>query len=130
MRDDESVILQEKQGDVLILTLNRPDRHNAMNALLSHRLGEVVSKSPQEGVKVIVITGAGEKSFCACGDMLEMSGKEAISSLLPSKSIAIIVEKKPVFFTRLCNILVSMTAALDSIFLPYFQWRAFSLLVF
>ena len=87
MRDDESVILQEKQGDVLILTLNRPDRHNAMNALLSHRLGEVVSKSPQEGIKAIVITGAGEKSFCAGGDMLEMSGKEEISSLLPSKSL-------------------------------------------
>ena len=85
MCDNESVILEEKQGDVLVLTLNRPDRHNAMSAWLNHRLGEAVAKAPQEGVKVIVITGAGDKSFCAGGDMLEMSGKEELSSLLPPK---------------------------------------------
>jgi len=87
MDDNESVILEEKQGDVLILTLNRPDRHNAMSAWLNHRLGESVAKAPQEGVKAIVITGTGDKSFCAGGDMLEMSGKEKLSSLLPPKAL-------------------------------------------
>ncbi|MCH2657528.1 MAG: enoyl-CoA hydratase/isomerase family protein [Dehalococcoidia bacterium] len=100
MHDDESVILQEKQGDILILTLNRPDRHNAMNALLSHRLGEVIAKSPQEDVKVIIITGAGDKSFCAGGDMLEMSGKEEFSPLLPPAALrfngAQEIEKSPI----------------------------------
>tara|TARA_B100000700_G_C15022439_1_gene846438 strand:- start:938 stop:1699 length:762 start_codon:yes stop_codon:yes gene_type:complete len=85
VHEDKSVILHERQGDVLILTLNRPERHNAMSTWLSHCLGEAVINAPREGVKVIVITGAGDKSFCAGGDMLEMSGKEELSALLPPK---------------------------------------------
>ena len=84
----ESPVLEERRGgrgDVLLLTLNRPERHNAMNAALNHVLGDAVrrAEAEAEGVNVIVLTGAGEKSFCAGGDILEMSGVEQNSVPLP-----------------------------------------------
>ncbi len=82
----ETPVLAERRGerrDVLLLTLNRPERHNAMNAALNHVLGEAVRGAEAEGVNVIVLTGAGEKAFCAGGDMLEMSGVEQNAVPLP-----------------------------------------------
>ena len=80
---DEQVLIEERRGDVLLLTMNRPQRHNALNAELNHWLGDAVRRADPEGAKVIVLTGAGEKAFCAGGDMLEMSGVEQNSRPLP-----------------------------------------------
>jgi enoyl-CoA hydratase/carnithine racemase len=77
------VVVEERRGDVLLLTLNRPERHNAMNAALTHQLGVAVARAPGDGVKVIVLTGAGAKAFCAGGDMSEMSGLEPNAAPLP-----------------------------------------------
>ena len=77
------VLLEERQGDVLLLTLNRPERHNALNAALTHALGAAVARAPGDGVKVVVVTGAGAKSFCSGGDMTEMSGLEQQAAALP-----------------------------------------------
>lgn len=82
----DTPVLEERRGergDILLLTLNRPERHNAMNAALNHVLGDAVRRGESEGVNVIVLTGAGEKSFCAGGDMLEMSGVEENAVPLP-----------------------------------------------
>ncbi|MCK9487062.1 MAG: enoyl-CoA hydratase/isomerase family protein [Dehalococcoidia bacterium] len=77
------VLLEERRGDVLLLTLNRPERHNALNAALNHALGEAVARAHEDGVRVIVLTGAGEQAFCSGGDMSEMSGLETGSAPLP-----------------------------------------------
>ena len=76
MTDAGPVALEERQGDVLLLTLNRPERHNALSAALTHSLGTAIDHAGAEGARVIVITGAGEKAFCAGADMLEASGVE------------------------------------------------------
>ncbi|HJL61168.1 MAG TPA: enoyl-CoA hydratase/isomerase family protein [Pseudomonadales bacterium] len=83
MSIDTSVVLEERFDDVLLLTMNRPERHNALNAALNHALGSAVQQAESNGINVIVITGAGEKAFCAGGDMLEMSGVEEASGDLP-----------------------------------------------
>jgi methylglutaconyl-CoA hydratase len=77
------VLIEERRGDVLLLTMNRLERHNALNAELNHWLGDAVRRADPEGAKVIVLTGAGSKAFCAGGDMLEMSGVEANAIPLP-----------------------------------------------
>ena len=79
------VLLQERIGDVLLLTLNRPEKHNALNAAVHHWLGDAVARAPEEGVKVIVLTGAGEKSFCSGGYMAEMTGLDQNQTPLPPK---------------------------------------------
>jgi enoyl-CoA hydratase/carnithine racemase len=57
------------------VTLNRPSVLNAMNTALSVRLGEVAGEvSERSSVRVVVITGAGDRAFCAGADLKERRG--------------------------------------------------------
>ncbi len=70
----ESLIV-EKTGAVGTVRLNRPEKHNALNAQLSHELIDALDALEADGdVNVIVLTGAGEKAFCAGADMAEAVG--------------------------------------------------------
>jgi enoyl-CoA hydratase/carnithine racemase len=65
-------ILVEKEQGVAILTMNRPDKLNAMNRQLSSELHDAVKHmEADETVGCIVITGAGERAFSAGGDIHE-----------------------------------------------------------
>jgi enoyl-CoA hydratase len=66
-------LLYEEQGPVVRITLNRPERHNALSMQLSDELVsafELVQRS--ETAKVLVIQGAGA-TFCAGDDITEMA---------------------------------------------------------
>jgi enoyl-CoA hydratase/carnithine racemase len=70
MADD--VVLVDKSQGVAILTMNRPEQLNAMNARLSADLHEAVTRmSADDDVGCIVITGAGNRAFSAGGDIHE-----------------------------------------------------------
>lgn len=63
----------EIREGVGILTLNRPEKHNALNDGLIAEIGDVIETCAEdERVKVLVLKGAG-KSFCAGGDLKENS---------------------------------------------------------
>src|SRR5262245_12935414 len=65
-------ILVEKEHGVAILTMNRPDKLNAMNRQLSMELHDAVTHmSADDEVGCIVITGAGDRAFSAGGDIHE-----------------------------------------------------------
>src|SRR5918912_595851 len=65
-------ILVEKDSGVAILTMNRPDKLNAMNRQLSAELHDAVQQmEADEAIGCIVITGAGERAFSAGGDIHE-----------------------------------------------------------
>ena len=75
--DYESVIV-ENSGAVGIVRLNRPEKHNALNARLSHELIAALDQlEADDAVNVIVLTGAGEKAFCAGADMAEAVGPDS-----------------------------------------------------
>ena len=62
-------ILVEREGHVAIITLNRPERMNALSGPMMARLGAVFAElGADEKVRVIVMTGAGE-AFCAGADV-------------------------------------------------------------
>jgi enoyl-CoA hydratase/carnithine racemase len=68
----DQVVLVEKTEGVAILTLNRPEQLNAMNAQLSAELREaVVRMTDDDEVGCLVITGAGKRAFSAGGDIHE-----------------------------------------------------------
>jgi enoyl-CoA hydratase len=73
---DYETILVEKRGAVAVLTINRPDKLNALNSQV-HREGVAAldELKKDETVRVLVITGAGEKSFIAGADIGEFAGK-------------------------------------------------------
>lgn len=66
-------ILTEQAGKVFTITLNRPERLNAVNPVLHHELVEAIRfGADAEDIDVIVLTGAG-RAFCAGGDMSDVS---------------------------------------------------------
>jgi enoyl-CoA hydratase len=65
-------ILLEREDGVGIVTLNRPEKLNAMNRKLGAELGDAVRQlNADDGIGCIVVTGSGEKAFSAGGDIQE-----------------------------------------------------------
>lgn len=66
----EAELLIGNEGRIRILTLNRPERRNALSHTLRASLIEAfLDAAADPDVWVIVITGAGDKAFCAGGDL-------------------------------------------------------------
>ena len=88
MTDNDSVIL-EKHGRAFWITINRPEKRNALN-------GEVIagiSKGYRDAhddkdVRVIVLTGAGDKAFCAGADLQNTGGAFAADFSKPNVDYA------------------------------------------
>lgn len=71
----------ESQGGVAILRINRPEALNAMNIDVVSELSQTVDKvGADESIKVLIITGAGEKSFCAGADISYMVDIDPITA--------------------------------------------------
>src|SRR5215207_6254888 len=67
------LVLVEKRGPVGLLTLNRPEKHNAMSSALTRELiAGLDAFAADDEIAVIVLTGAGERAFSAGGDMTEV----------------------------------------------------------
>ena len=67
-----NALILEKQAHIVTIRLNRLDKHNAINSEMSAELIKTLDElDSDDGVRVIVLTGAGEKAFCAGADMAE-----------------------------------------------------------
>lgn len=99
MNEKGRSVLTEVVSGKGIITLNRPEKLNAMNRqmllLLSDTLDEMIA---DKNVRVIVITGAGEKAFCAGGDIneeLELDVYQAYEWSRLGHSIFVKIENSP-----------------------------------
>jgi enoyl-CoA hydratase/carnithine racemase len=64
------VVLHEVRGQAMWITINRPDRRNALNEQVSDGIVAGIDEAEaNEDVRAIVITGTGDKAFCAGGDL-------------------------------------------------------------
>jgi len=64
------VVLSAREGAVMRLTINRPERRNALNEEVCRALAAGIDAAEADAdVRVVVITGAGDKAFCAGGDL-------------------------------------------------------------
>ena len=77
-------VLVERTEDVVIITMNRPEHMNALNLGMVRDLRQAFESTRwDQGVKVVVLTGEGGKSFCAGLDLKERAGmneEEILSS--------------------------------------------------
>ena len=72
------ILLQSREGSIVTLTINRPDKLNAMTKPLWRQLGESFEQlSNDDSVRCIVIRGAGEKSFSPGNDINEFKTERA-----------------------------------------------------
>ena len=67
-------------GDIAVLTLDRPERRNALSGELCDMLGEVIHEKESRGARALVITGAGT-SFCSGADLDSVYGEAFLVSL-------------------------------------------------
>jgi len=66
------ILLYEKQDKVVVITLNRPERMNALSYELEQRLAEAwIRFRDDEDAWVAILTGSGEKAFCSGIDLIE-----------------------------------------------------------
>jgi enoyl-CoA hydratase len=69
-------VLREDAGRVAILTVNRPDKLNALNQQVrDEMLAHLDAIETDDAIGVVVITGSGEKSFIAAADIGEFEGR-------------------------------------------------------
>lgn len=69
---NEKVLLREDRGQIAILTINRPDARNSVSReLLGAFAKELDALRFDPNIRVIIITGAGDRAFCAGADLKE-----------------------------------------------------------
>lgn len=69
--------LTERRGNVLVITINRPEARNAVNGAVSTAVGDALDQAQNDAeVRAVVITGAGDKSFCAGADLKAIARRE------------------------------------------------------
>jgi enoyl-CoA hydratase len=72
----ETIRLERPEPDILLVTLNRPASSNAMNTQMGLDMLEVFTEltADPDYCRAVVLTGAGEKAFCAGGDLKQRHG--------------------------------------------------------
>lgn len=94
-----SELLQERDGEIAVLTLNRPAVLNALNAALLDELAAAFqSLDADRSVRAVVLTGSGEKAFAAGADIAELAA-------LASEDEALAAARKGQRLTRLIETL-------------------------
>ncbi|MCZ4498103.1 MAG: enoyl-CoA hydratase [Marmoricola sp.] len=77
---DAPAVLTERDGHVLIITLNRPQARNAVNGELTLGLGTALAEADADiEVRAVVLTGAGDQTFCAGADLKAISRGESLN---------------------------------------------------
>ncbi|MFC5587727.1 enoyl-CoA hydratase/isomerase family protein [Sporosarcina soli] len=82
-----NVLQKEKKNQVLYLTLNRPEKLNALSAdLTSSLINALKEAETDDDVKVIILTGAG-RAFCAGGDVSTMGARRDPAAITASMKV-------------------------------------------
>jgi enoyl-CoA hydratase/carnithine racemase len=71
-------VLYENTGPIARVTINRPDKRNALNVTVMRELREAIAVArADEAVRVVVLSGAGDKAFSAGGDLGGFSSEQS-----------------------------------------------------
>jgi enoyl-CoA hydratase len=78
-----SIVLTNREQHVVTITLNRPDKLNALNEELLTELGRVLRELARDAsVRCAILTGAGDKAFAAGADIASMREMTAVAAKL------------------------------------------------
>jgi enoyl-CoA hydratase len=95
-----------RDGDLAILTLNRPEALNALSFGVIEAFGAALDEAASWDIRALIVTGAGERAFCAGADITELTGR----SLMEERDGA---ELGQAAFARLDSFKVPSIAAIN-----------------
>ncbi len=98
MPETYETLLLEKRDRVAIVTINRPDKLNALSIKVREEGAAILDELRHDAsVGVVVFTGAGEKSFIAGADIAEFAGRTSITQrdVMMSRSLFTAVDSFP-----------------------------------
>ena len=98
MDNSYETLLVERRGRVAVITINRPQKLNALNIQTRAEGAAALEELREdESVRVVVITGAGEKAFVAGADIAEFEGRTAVSQrdVMTARSLFTAVDTFP-----------------------------------
>ena len=97
------------EGGVAMVTLNRPDRYNALGSRIVEELGEVLQEIEHSGhIRTIILTGAGERAFCSGVDLKERGEMDADARWSHNRALG-------AFADRLARLQVPTIAAINGL---------------
>ena len=71
---DNQAVLVERIGRVMVATINRPEARDAVNQDVASGLGHALEEADTDDqIWVFIVTGAGDRAFCAGADLKAMS---------------------------------------------------------
>lgn len=77
-------LLYEVQGPLALITINRPERHNAISLATLDELHAAAARAAEdEAVRAIAVTGAGERAFASGSDLEEVQRRNLWTSFVP-----------------------------------------------
>ena len=81
-----NTIIFERKENYALITLNRPDKLNALNTELFNELNDAITQIElDDSVKLVILTGQGEKAFAAGADIKELNQSDANSGRIFSQ---------------------------------------------
>lgn len=86
----DQVVLVDIDGHVATVTINRPDKLNALNTAVREQfVAALADLDANDDVRVVIVTGAGEKAFVAGADIGEFDGETAYAGYRLAKNFGI-----------------------------------------
>jgi enoyl-CoA hydratase len=74
------VLTLTRRDELSVITLNRPEALNALNAQMIDAISAAIDDAAKAGTRALLFTGAGPKAFCAGADIKELLGRSVIES--------------------------------------------------
>ena len=98
MPESYETLRLDRQGRVAIITINRPDKRNALNIKTREEGAALLDQlRDDDSIGVVVFTGAGDKAFVAGADIGEFAGRTAITQrdVMTSRSLFTAIDTFP-----------------------------------
>jgi enoyl-CoA hydratase/carnithine racemase len=104
MTEDPKLILEERDGDVVTLVFNDPDRRNAMTTGMGEAFAARIARlTRDESIRAVILTGAG-RAFSAGGDMTMLRAKAAEGRAAPGIARRAIRDAMRAFYTLFLSV--------------------------
>ena len=103
----QNIVLEHAEPGIYVLTVNRPQSLNALNAATLDELADALARvGGDAAARALLITGAGEKAFVAGADivaMRPMNAQQAFALSEAGQRVTRAVEELPVPILRRCD---------------------------